>query len=178
MAAAGTLVEADIDRLETMIQLNITAVTRLAAAAANGFLARGKGTIINIASVLALAPELFNGVYSGTKAYVLNLTQSMQQELGGHGVRVQAVLPGGTITEIWERSGIDIAHLPAEMLMSVDEMVDAALAGLDAGEPITIPALPDMGEFEAYNAARLKMAPNLSRDHAAARYKTLPQAAQ
>jgi short-subunit dehydrogenase len=170
IAASGGLADGDLDRLEAMIQINAVAVMRLAGAAAPGFAARGRGTIINIASVLALAPELFNGVYSGTKAFVLNLSRGLHKEVGGRGVRVQAVLPGATRTEIWERSGTDPSHLPPEMLMDVEEMVDAALAGLDQGELVTIPALPDAGQWQAFDAARLAMQPNLSRDRAAARY--------
>lgn len=177
MAAEGTLIAADPEKLEAMIELNVTAVMRLAAAAARSFSARRQGTIINIASVLALAPEIFNGVYSGTKAFVLNLTQSMQVELAASGVRVQAVLPGATRTEIWERSGTDINKLPEEMLMGVDEMVDAALSGLDAGEQVTITSLPDIADFEAFTAARQALGPNLSRNHAAARYKVAASAA-
>jgi short-subunit dehydrogenase len=171
MAVSGNLVGADPDRLEQMILLNVLAPTRLAAAVAPGFVKRGSGTLINIASVLALAPELFNGTYSGTKAFMLNFTQSLQQEIGKAGVRVQAVLPGATRTEIWERAGTDIGHFPASMLMDVDEMVDAALAGLDRGEQVTIPSLPDVGQWEALTAARLEMGPNLSRDRAAQRYR-------
>jgi short-subunit dehydrogenase len=110
MALSGELVDGDIERYDNMVQLNVVAVMRLAAAIAPGFIARQGGTLINIASVLALAPEMFNGVYSGTKAFVLNLTQSLQNELGKHGVRVQAVLPGATRTEIWERSGHALIH--------------------------------------------------------------------
>ncbi|KAF1047841.1 MAG: putative oxidoreductase [Herbaspirillum frisingense] len=170
MAVQGKLIEADIDRYETMIQLNVISVTRLAAAAAANFGKRGSGVIINVASVLALAPELFNGTYSGTKAYVLNLSQSMQTELGPLGVRVQAVLPGATRTEIWERSGGSIEHLPAEMLMEVGDMVDAALAGLDLGEAVTIPSLPEIADWNAFAAARQALGPNLSRNKPAGRY--------
>ncbi|MGX9964642.1 SDR family NAD(P)-dependent oxidoreductase [Roseomonas sp. F4] len=172
MSVSGTLAEADPDRLEMMVALNITAPMRLAAAVASAFVARGGGTIINIASVLALAPELFNGVYSGTKAFVLNLTRSMQSELGPRGLRIQAVLPGGTRTAIWEKSGVDIATLPATMLMDVEEMVDAALAGLDAGEAVTIPSLPEIADWQAFEAARFALGPNLSRNQAAARYQS------
>jgi len=170
MAVEGTLIAADPEKLETMIEVNVTAVMRLAAAA-RSFAARRGGTIINIASVLALAPEILGGVYSGTKAFVLNLSQSMQVELAASGVRVQAVLPGATRTEIWNRSGGDINQLPAERLMDAEEMVDAALAGLDAGEQITIPSLPEPADFDAFTAARHALGPNLSRKHAAARYK-------
>lgn len=172
IAASGPLVGADLARLDAMIELNVLVPTRLAAAVAPRFAAARQGTLINVASVLALAPELFNGSYSGTKAYVLNLTQSLQHELAPQGVRVQAVLPGATRTELWERAGVAIASLPPAMLMEVGEMVDAALAGLDAGEPVTIPSLPDLADWEAYSAARLRLGPNLSRDHAAARYRS------
>lgn len=171
VAMSGELVDADPDVLEQMINLNAIVPSRLARAVLPGFVARGNGALINISSVLALAPELFNGAYSGTKAYLLNLTQKLQQEVGGKGVRVQAVLPGATRTEIWHRSGGSIDQLPKEMLMDVDELVDAALTGFDQGEVVTIPSLPDADEWQALNNARLKLGPNLSRDHAAARYR-------
>lgn len=171
VAMSGELIDADPDRLEQMIRLNAIVPSRLARAVLPGFVARGSGALINISSVLALAPELFNGAYSGTKAYLLNLTQKLQEEVGGKGVQVQAVLPGATRTEIWERSGGSLEQLPKEILMDVDEMVDAALAGFDQGEVVTIPALPDVDDWKAMTVARLKLGPNLSRDHAAARYK-------
>ncbi|BAN49608.1 SDR family oxidoreductase [Metapseudomonas resinovorans] len=171
VAINGALLDTDLDRFDAMIQLNVVAVTHLAAAAAANFVAQGRGTIINIASVLALAPELFNGTYSGTKAFVLNLSQSLAQEVKDQGVRVQVVLPGATRTEIWERSGTDLDTFPQEMLMEVGEMVDAALAGLDQGELVTIPSLPEKADWDNFTAARFHMAPNLSRSSAAARYK-------
>lgn len=171
MAIAAPLLSADPDRLEAMIRLNVVAAMRLAVAAAAGFAARGRGTIVNIASVLALAPERFNGAYSGTKAFVLNLSQALGAELAGRGVRVQAVLPGATRTELWGRAGTDVASLPPEMLMEAGEMVDAALAGLDLGEPVTIPSLPDPADWEGLQAIRLALGPALSRAHAAHRYR-------
>jgi short-subunit dehydrogenase len=171
MGANGSLAEMDPAKIETLIELNVIAVARLACVAARQFSSRGQGTIINIASVLALVPELFNGVYNATKAFVLSLTQSMQHELAGSGVRVQAVLPGATRTEIWARSGSDLVARAPSMVMEADEMVDAALAGLDAGEAVTIPSLPNAADWDAFLGARRALGPNLSKDHAAARYK-------
>jgi len=172
MAVTGPLSATDPDKAEALIGLNVIAATRLAGAASRAFAARKSGAIINIASVVALAPGLVGDVYSATKAYVLNLTQAMQAQLTPLGIRVQAVLPGATRTEIWERAGADIDKaLPSEMIMGVDEMVDAALAGFDQGEDVTIPALPDSRDWQAFEAARHVLAPNLSRKHAAARYK-------
>jgi short-subunit dehydrogenase len=170
IATTAGILDNDPDAFERLILLNILAATRLATAAAPGLVARG-GAIINVASVLALAPEMFNGVYSGTKAFMLNFSQSLANELEPQGVRIQAVLPGATRTEIWDRAGHDIDSLPAEMLMGVDELVDAALLGFDRGETVTIPPLEDIGAFDALNAARLALAPQLSRDHAATRYR-------
>jgi short-subunit dehydrogenase len=170
IAAHTTLVETDPNLNDAMIALNVTALTRLAGAAARAFAKRGQGAIINIASVLALAPERFNGVYSGTKAFVLNLSISMARELAEAGVQVQAVLPGATRTEIWSAMGIDADQLPEGTVMDAAALVDAALVGFDRREVVTIPPLPDAGEFEAYTKARLAMAPNLSRSAPAARY--------
>lgn len=170
VAADGLLANADMEQLERLIQLNVTTVTRLASAAAASFAKAGRGTIINIASVVALFPERFNATYSASKAYVLSLTQSLNAELNGTGVQVQAVLPGVTRTEIWERSGIDASGIPAEMIMEAGDMVDAALSGLDQGELITIPSLPDASDWDAFVAARLVLAPNLSKSKAATRY--------
>ena len=138
--------------------------------AAAQFSARGRGAIINLASVVALAPEMFNAVYSASKAYVLSLTQTLNRELVGKEVQVQAVLPGVTRTEIWERSGMDGSQLPPEMIMEVGEMVDAALAGFDQGELVTIPSLPDKAEWDRYDAARRAMSDKLSSAIPAPRY--------
>jgi uncharacterized protein len=175
--APGTLLGGDADQLEAMIQLNVVAATRLAVEAARAFVARRRGTIINIASVLALTPERVNGGYSGSKAFVLNLTEALQAEAGAAGVRVQAVLPGAIRTEFWDRSGRPLASLPAEILMDVDELVDAALSGLDQGEAITIPSLEDPALWQAYSEARAALGPHLSRNHAARRYGAASQEA-
>ncbi|MNP59895.1 short chain dehydrogenase [compost metagenome] len=118
-----------------------------------------------------MAPEMFNAVYSASKAYVLSLTQTLHSELRDKGVQVQAVLPGVTRTEIWERSGLDVAHIDPRMVMEVGEMVDAALSGLDSKELVTIPSLPNAADWQALITARDALGPNLSRSSAAARYK-------
>jgi short-subunit dehydrogenase len=171
VAFNGTLAEADPDGLDTLIQLNIVALTRLASAGAAGFGKRGRGAIINLGSVVALIPENFNAAYAATKAYVLSLTQSLNAEVSGLGVQVQAVLPGATRTEIWERSGLDLNAFPAEMVMDAGDMVDAALAGFDQAELVTIPSLPNAADWQAVVAARLALGPNLSLRNAADRYK-------
>ena len=172
-AAVTPLIESDVEKLEQMIEVNVVAFTRLAAAAAKAFVQRGRGTIINISSAVALAPEMLNSAYNGSKAYVLNFTQSMQNELAGKGVQVQAVLPGAVGTQFWARGGLPLEQLPKEVVMPVETVVDAALAGLDQGELVTIPSLPDVENWDSFVAARKILRPNLSRAQPAARYRPL-----
>ena len=168
IAGEQSFVETDPAYLTGLIGLNILAVTRLSRAIAPRLAARGAGTLINITSVTALMPDGFTAVYPASKAYVLAFTEALQVELGGKGVRVQAVLPGITRTPIWTAE--QIATIPPHMVMDVEVMVDAALAGLDQGEHITIPALPDRADLDAYLVARAALRPNLSLSQAAPRY--------
>ena len=151
-----------------IIALNVTALTRLSAAVAPRLAAAGRGAIVNIGSVVGVAPELGMTVYGATKAYVLYLSQGLQRELGPKGVYVQAVLPAATRTEIWGRGGADISQIQG--VMEVDELVDAALVGFDRREDVTIPPLPDAAQWEAFQAARVAMLPNFRQPHPAARY--------
>ncbi|AJC16624.1 SDR family NAD(P)-dependent oxidoreductase [Pandoraea sputorum] len=168
--AVAPLLQADVDHLTDMIEVNVTALTRLTYAAVPGFVARGRGTVINIASIVAIAPELLNDVYGGSKAFVLAFSQSLQHQLADTGVRVQAVLPGATITEFWDVAGKSHQELPQEWLMTSDDLVDAALAGLDQGETITIPPLQDGDEWSAYDTLRRKMSQGLSNASPGKRY--------
>jgi short-subunit dehydrogenase len=131
--------------------------------------AAGGGSIVNLGSIVGLAPELGLTVYGATKAFVLFLSQGLHLELSPKGVYVQAVLPSATRTQIWERSGRDVNTLPAAM--ETGELVDAALVGFDRRETVTIPPLPDAGQWSALEAARQAMLPNFMQAHAADRYR-------
>jgi len=170
VGATAPLLDSDIEKMDEMIRLNVGALTRLTYAAAPGFVARGGGTIVNIASSVAISPETLNGVYGGTKAFVLAFSQSLNHELAQKGVRVQAVLPGATATEFWDKAGLPVCNLPAEIVMSADDLVDAALAGLDQGETVTTPSLPDKAEWDRFDAARRAMSAKLSGAVPARRY--------
>ena len=173
-AGVGTvapLLESDVDAVEEMIALNVTALTRLTYAAVPPFVARSGGSIINISSVVAIAPEILNGVYGGTKAFVLALSLSLHKELADKNVRIQAVLPGATATNFWNAAGSSVEQLPEQMVMRSDDLVAAALAGFDQGELVTIPSLPDAADWHAYEAARQNLIPNLSLNVLPARYR-------
>ena len=170
VGATAPLLNSDVADMSRMIALNVEVLTRLTYAAVPAFVKRGAGTIINISSIVAIAPEMLNGVYGGTKAFVLAFSQSLRHELAGTGVGVQVVLPGATATNFWNTAGTPVEHLPHEIVMPVEDMVDAALAGLDQEEFVTIPALPDLAQWQFYEAARQALLPNLSRAEPAARY--------
>ncbi len=171
LGAVTKLAESNMDDIETMISLNVIALTRLSAAIVPGLIANARGAIINIASIVALAPELLNGAYSGSKSYVVNFTQSMHHELADKGIRVQAVLPGAIDTPFWDKSGLPVNNLPTQIVMSPENLVDAALAGFDLGEVVTIPSLPNIEEWHALDNARKALGPNLSHTQAASRYQ-------
>jgi short-subunit dehydrogenase len=174
MGWISPVIDAEPAALAQVIDLNVTAFTRLDQVAAQAFAARGAGTIVNIASVVGSVLQLPGmATYAATKAYVLAFTQVLAAELAETGVRVQAVLPGALATELWEKSGLPLAHLDEQTVMTVDDAVDAALAGLDAGELITIPSLPDAAHWHAFEAARQTLVPNMSRREPAERYRTV-----
>jgi hypothetical protein len=174
VGSIAPLLNAAIDTMEEMIALNVSAPTRLTYAAAPGFVARGGGTIVNISAIGALTPGLTNGVYDGTKAFLLSFGASLEHELGGKGVRVQTVVPGPVATEFWDVAGVGLENVLKQWtgaVISAQDLVDAALAGLDQGEVVTLPSLPDMLDWDAFQTARQAVAGNLAHEFPARRYE-------
>src|ERR1700692_2108553 len=172
IGAVVPLLNGDIEKMEEMIALNSIALKRMTYAAAPAFVTRGMGPIINIASVVGISPETLNGVYGGTKAYVLAFSHSLQHELADKGIRVQAVLPGATATDLWEIAGLPWQKLPPSIVMSVEDLVDAALVGLDQGELVTIPGLHDGDEWARFEAARRAISQRFGNSVPASRYRS------
>ncbi|WP_115572994.1 SDR family NAD(P)-dependent oxidoreductase [Xanthomonas campestris] len=170
IAQSGGFVDQDVDTIERLITLNITALTRLAHAITPRLAQAGEGAIVNIGSVVGLAPEYSMSVYGASKAFVLFLSQGLHVELGAKGVYVQAVLPATTRTEIWERIGVNVDNLPE--VMEVGELVDAALVGYDRRELVTIPPLHVAARWDALDGARQGLLSDLRQAHAAERYRT------
>lgn len=168
IALNGNFLTQDIKDIEKLITLNMTAVVRLSHAISQPLLRKGKGAIINLGSVLGLAPELGSTIYGASKSFI-QFSQGLHLELKDHGVHVQAVLPSATKTEIWERSGIDLSQVPP--LMDVNDLVDAALIGFDRKETITIPVLKDVNQWNNFEKSRITLLPNFSSAEVAQRYK-------
>ena len=166
LIGGGPLSAGNVEAVSQMLAVNITALTRLTTVAAKAFAERGTGAIVNLASAMAFIDAPPAAAYAASKAYVLNLTLSLELDLKPKGVRVQAVLPGYTRTAmIAGRSDI-----PDSIVMDTEAMVDAALAGFDAGETVTIPSLRDVELYEAYAAARTAIRAQVSLDTPAPRY--------
>jgi short-subunit dehydrogenase len=169
-AIGGSFIEQSTDDAARLVALNATALLRLASAIAPRLAKAGEGAIVNIGSVVGLAPEFGMTVYGATKAFVQFLSQGLSLELGPKGVYVQAVLPATTRTEIWEHVGADVNTL--SNVMEIGDLVDAALVGFDRRESVTIPPLPDAGQWDALQAARQAMLPNYGNAQPAERYRT------
>lgn len=169
IAQSGSFTEQTPDSIESLIALNVTALTRLASAVTPRFVEAGEGAVVNISSIVGLAPEFAMSVYGATKAFVLFLSQGLNIELSSKGIYIQAVLPAGTYTEIWDRAGIDINTLPK--MMAVGELVDAALVGFDRRELVTIPPLHNAARWDALDTSRQALLSDIKQDEAAERYK-------
>lgn len=171
-AQSGTFIEQSTDSVAQLVALNTTALVRLASASAIAprLAKAGEGAIINIGSVVGLAPEFGMTVYGATKAFVLFLSQGLSLELSPQGVYVQAVLPAATRTEIWDRAGIDINTLSE--IMEVGDLVDAALVGFDRREPVTIPPLHEGERWDALQTARQGLLSQIRQSAVAQRYLT------
>lgn len=169
IAQSGGLVQQNAEAIDRLIALNVTALTRLAAAVAPRFAQSGTGAIVNIGSVVGFMPEFGMSIYGASKAFVLYLSQGMHLELSPKGVYVQAVLPAATRTEIWERAGIDVNTLSE--VMDVAELVDAALLGFDRRELVTIPPLHVAGRWDALEGARQGLLSDIQQARAAERYR-------
>ena len=176
VGSVAPILKGDVDAMEAMIDLNITALTRLTYAVAPAFASRGSGTIINISSAVAIAVEALNGVYSASKSYVLSFGHALQRDLADKGVRIQTVLPAATATEFWDVAGY-AKQKESASTMSAENLVDAALSGLDQGELVTIPPLQDDSGWKNWEAERRKLSAQFSNARPARRYALSDQRA-
>lgn len=162
--------EADPEGIAQQIKVNVIALSRLTRAVLPGLIRKGRGAVVNIASVVAYS-TILGGVYSGTKAYVVNFTEGLENELKGTGVKAQVVLPGPIPTEFWDMAGgTHFSALPPEIIMTADDLVDSALAGLAQGEHFTAPGLADLSEVEKFRKERDGFFGKLMARKPAARY--------
>jgi uncharacterized protein len=162
------------EKLEELLQVNTVSVMKLARAALGPMLERGRGAIVNVASLLAFSgpsrlPNMpARATYAATKAFLVAFTQVLAAELEGTGVKAQVVCPGIVATEFHTRQGLDLSRMPR---LSADDLVRGGLADLDAGVLVSIPTCEDTGAFGAIEAAQANLLSQALRPSLAARYR-------
>lgn len=119
-----------------MLKVHCEAVLRLTSAATEAMRERGRGGVVNVASVAAFVPR---GTYGASKAWVVQFTQGAAKDLAGTGVRLMALAPGFVRTEFHERAGMGTDNIPNWMWLDADKLVAAALADLARGKSLSIP---------------------------------------
>ena len=141
VVTVGCFEQLDVDAEEAEIRLNVLATVRLTRAALPGMISRGHGGIINVSSIAAFVPGRYTATYCATKAFLRSFTEALHEELRGTGVRVQALCPGFTRTELAERSGVDVSKIPSFAWTPPEAVVEAALAGLRRGAVVCVPGV-------------------------------------
>ncbi|MFC7913213.1 SDR family NAD(P)-dependent oxidoreductase [Streptomyces sp. NPDC057386] len=119
-----------------MLKVHCEAVLRLTSAAAETMRERGRGGIVNVASVAAFVPR---GTYGASKAWVVQFTQGAARDLAGSGVRLMALCPGFVRTEFHQRAGMGTDNIPGWMWLDADKLVATALADLARGRTLSVP---------------------------------------
>jgi short-subunit dehydrogenase len=169
-ASFGPFAKQNSEAVDETTAVNITALTRLTHAVLPGFLARGAGSIVNIASVLAFHPWPEFSVYNASKAFVVSFSQALQGEVAGSGVLVQVVIPPAVDTDFWNKAGLPVSNLPAGAVMKPQHLVEAALKGLDRGESWVFPSLSEQTVWEDHQKTRQALVGGLMNGVLAARY--------
>lgn len=131
-------------RVQRMIDLNVSGLTAMTSQFAPGMAARGRGRILNVASIAAFQPVPGLATYAATKAYVLSLTESLAEELRGSGVTVTALCPGITATPMLDKAAeanAQLAKLPDILIGDVDAVAAEGYSACMSGEVIRVPGL-------------------------------------
>ncbi|MFD7919028.1 SDR family NAD(P)-dependent oxidoreductase [Streptomyces sp. NPDC059740] len=119
-----------------MLKVHCEAVLRLTSAAVRGMRDRGRGGVVNVASVAAFVPR---GTYGASKAWVVQFTQGVAHDLAGSGVRLMALCPGFVRTEFHQRAGMGTDNIPGWMWLDAGKLVEAAMKDLARGRTVSIP---------------------------------------
>jgi short-subunit dehydrogenase len=139
IASWGRFADLDVERELDIVRVNVIAAIRLTKVALSTMLPRRQGAIVTVASLAGYFPLPFCATYGGTKAYLVSFTEALHEELRGTGVRIQVVCPGFTRTEMFARSGADVAKIPSFVWMRPETIARRSLAALRRGRPVCIP---------------------------------------
>jgi short-subunit dehydrogenase len=138
----GSFCGIDARRHQQLIDLNVSGLTAMLASFVPPMVTRGRGRILNVASVAASLPVPGLATYAATKAYVLSLTESLAEELRGSGVTATALCPGITATGMLSGAAGHndrLAQLPSFLIGSVEAVAAAGYRACLAGEAVVVP---------------------------------------
>jgi len=139
----GRFHEEPADRLTAMVDLNVRAVVALTRRFLPPMVARGRGAILNVASMSSFQPVPYLATYAATKAFLLSFTEALGVELAGTGVKVQALCPGNIPTGFQKVAGTEAVPFNRTPPMSAAEVVDTSLRALEGGGVVVVPGRRD-----------------------------------
>jgi short-subunit dehydrogenase len=152
----GKFAELPIERETREIQLNVVALVRLTHAALESMVGRGRGGVINLASIGGYQPTPMYATYSATKAFVISFTEAVHEELKDTGVRAMVLSPGFTRTEFQDTAGVDPSEVPGFMWQEPSTVVEHALKSYERGRASCVP-----GALNAATAAFTAITPTV-----------------
>ena len=174
LTTSGPVHRGDLEAELRMVRVDVEAVVDLTTRFLPGMVERGRGAVLNVASVAAFQPLPGQAGYGGAKAFVLAYTQAVAAEVKGTGVSVSALCPGPVRTGFGEAGGLDAeeseAALPSFMWVDADEVARAGVAGLERGRTVTIPGPANLvGAYAGRLVPRSLLLPLMARQHPALR---------
>ncbi len=172
LSTSGPVAEADPTAELNLVEVDVGAVVDLCTRLVPAMVARGRGAVLNVASVGAFGPLPGQASYGAAKAFVLSYTQALGQELRDTGVTVAALCPGPVKTGFGEAAGISDedaeASLPKAMWVDADVVARTAVDGLAAGRTVIVPGMVNRIGAAAYQVLpRRLLLPILARSHPA-----------
>lgn len=135
------VIDADWKKLEAMIDLNITALTRLSQLAGNSMVQQGSGNIVNVASIAAFFPGAKMATYYATKAYVLSFSEALSVELKTTGAKVTTLCPGPTATGFQQAAEADDVSFFKGNIPTADDVAAYGYKAMKKGKVIAVPGL-------------------------------------
>jgi uncharacterized protein len=139
---AGDFAGPDHERQVEMVRVNCEAVVDLCGRYLPAMVERGRGTVINIASTAAFQPMPKSATYAASKAFVLNFSEAIHQELRGTGATVTAVCPGPVRTEFMQAADLKgTEDTPGFIWMSAEDLAEEAVKAADAGKRAVVPGM-------------------------------------
>ncbi|MEM8663564.1 MAG: SDR family oxidoreductase [Pseudomonadota bacterium] len=139
---SGPFVKGSAARDLAMVDLNVRAVVDLTHRLLPSMVERGRGGVLNVASLAAYQPGPNAAIYYATKSFVLSFSEALHTEVRGHGVTVSALCPGPVATEFFALAGMDNVLLrKVARALSPERVAAEGWRGLAKGRRVILPGL-------------------------------------